>query len=137
MSNYVLNIGSAIVDALGGVPSAQPAMVAGYWANRQFWLEEFRHLIGISEDYERRSERMKSAHDRYTREHGGPFNLDEFGRPFQSANATTSIADRKRIIGAVRSSLMDLADRAFDLKITSRYDYDGFIEELKSVTNPS
>jgi hypothetical protein len=123
------------VDALDGVQSAQPAMVAGYWANIQFWLEEFRHLVTTSQTYEGRLERMKSAHHRYTIAHGGPFNIDEFGQPFQSATSTTSAADRKRIIGAARSSLLCVADRALNLKIISLAEYDSFMEKLKSLAN--
>lgn len=134
MSKYVLNIGSAIVDALDGVKSAQPAMVAGYWANIPFWLEEFHHLIVASQTYESRLERMRLAHHRYTQQHGGPFNLDEFGEPFQSAIATTSAADRKRIIGAVRSALESVADRALNLKIIPLSEYDRFMESLTTIT---
>lgn len=108
-------------------------MVAGYWANIDFWLEEFRHFVRITDGYEQRSENMKSSYDHYCQKHGGPHNLDEFGQPQQSATATTSGPERKRIVGAVRSSLMHVADRALNLRIITNSQYDDFIEQLKAV----
>ncbi len=133
MSKYLINVGSSIVAALDGVSSAQPAMVAGYWANIDFWLEEFRHFVRITDGYKQRSENMKVSHDRYCQKHGGPHNRNEFGQPHQSAMATTSDPERKRIVGAVRSSLMHVADRALNLRIITNSQYDEFIEQLKAV----
>lgn len=133
MSQYVKNIGSSILGAIDSVPSAQPAQVAGYWANIDFWLVQFRHLLAISAGYDHRLDQMKSAHDRYLHQHGGPHNRDEFGQPMQAATSTTSAAERKRIVGAVRTSLTRVADRALDLSIITITKYDDFIERLKAL----
>ena len=130
MSNYVLNIGSAIIKALEGVPRAQPALVAGYWENIDFWLGELAHLIAVSDGYDDRLSVMKLAHDGYLRG-SAPHNQDDFGIPFQSAVSTTSNAERKRMISSARASLRQVADRALDLCLISVAEYNGFIERLR------
>lgn len=132
MSKYIINIGSSIVNALDGVPSSQPALVAGYWTNRDFWLSEFRHLAAVVEGYEHRLEIMHSAHDHYLLEHGGPFNRDEYGRPYQEVTPTSS-GERQRILGAARTSLRELADRALNLRIIAVSEYDEFINQLRAI----
>lgn len=116
MSQYLINVGSSIVAALDGVTSAQPAMVAGYWANIGFWLEEFRHFVRTTDGDKQRSENMKSSYDHYCQKHGGPHNRDEFGQLFQSAKATTTGAER-----------------SLNLRIITISQYDEFIEQLKAV----
>ena len=133
MSKYVDRVAKTIVDGLAGVPKAQPAMVAGYWANRQFWLDEFSHLVRIANDYPLRVERMQAAHDRYAAQHGGTHNRDEFGEPFQVIGRTTTKGERKRSIGEARNSLQALADRVLNLKIADLDQYEDFVDCLRNI----
>ena len=59
MSKYSINLASALYTALAGVPSAQPAAVAGYWANREFFYEEFQHFLAVAKEYDDRRITMK------------------------------------------------------------------------------
>ena len=131
MSRYSNNIAEALINALSTVPSAQPAQVAGYWANRSFFLDEFRHCLHVAKGYDDRVERMRAAYDQYIREHGGPHHLDEFGDPIQEIARTTSAPERRKTIGDVRSALKAVAERALNLKIATISEYDDFIEQLK------
>lgn len=131
MSRYSHDVGSALIQALSNVPSTQPAQLAGYWANRDFFLAEFRHYLAVVDGYDQRVVRMKAAHDHYLRNYGGPHNRDEFGTPRQALAATTSTSERRKMASAVRTSLKKLADRALDLKIASDEEYDAFLDRIK------
>lgn len=133
MSKYIINVGSAIVAALEGISATQPAIVAGFWANREFWFQELQHLRHIHNEYEQRLETMTAAHDRYANAHEGVHNRDEFGIPMQSPQKTTTGGERQRIVGNVHSALVKLADRALDLKITHGREYDSFVEKLRNL----
>jgi hypothetical protein len=130
MSRYITEISTAIVHALASVPSAQPAQVAGYWENREFWLSEFEHLRTVIDGYESRLARMQTAFERHIQAHGGPHNRDEFGVPRQHPVKTTN-SNLKFSASEARSTLKRLADRALDLKITSYDEYDRFIASLR------
>lgn len=80
MSKYIYNLGACIERALSGAPQAQPALVAGYWANREFWLAEFAHLLTVIEGYDSRLNQMKIAYDQFVAKHG-EHNRDEYGNP--------------------------------------------------------
>lgn len=136
MSRYIANIGLSIEKALSQVPSAQPMQVAGYWANREFWLDEFRHLLDVIENYGERLKHMMSAAQAYAERHVGPHNLDEFGTPMQEVRDTSSDSNRRAVASGARSSLKYLADRALDLQIATDQEYDSFVAQL-SINNRS
>lgn len=91
MSKYIYNLSTSLERALSGVPRAQPAQVAGYWANREFWLEEFEHLLSVIDGFDERLRRMRTAYNRHSR-HEGEHNRDEFGNPRQRVGDPTSPA---------------------------------------------
>ena len=122
-----------MTDALASVPAGQPAQVAGYWANRGFWLAEFRHLVSVALAYEERVQQMARGFQDYVRERGGPHNQDDCGGEYQTIRYTTTLGQRKDCIGQARLSLKRLADRAFDLRITNAQQYDDFLNQLKQV----
>lgn len=134
MSLYIDNLSSALVDALAQIPTAQPSQIAAYWANRGFWIAEFRHLLDIIHGYDDRLSRMQHAQDGYIRAHGGPHNLDEFGNPIQQARDTTNPSSRRYAASEARTALKKLADRALDLDIASSQEYDRFVSAL-CITN--
>ena len=134
MSLYVRNLSKALVDALARVPSAQPSQVAGYWANRGFWMKEFSHLLDVMDGYDERFARMQLAQDSYVQTHGGPHNRDEFGNPKQQVRDTTNPSSRRFAASEARTALKALADRAMDLHIATSKEYDDFVSELR-ITN--
>lgn len=132
MSRYINRIGDAIENALSQVPSAQPSQVAGYWANRDFWLCEFQHLLDTIDGYDQRLAKMKTPQDLYVAEHGGrEHNRDEFGEPYQHVRDTTKSSTRRSAASNARTVLKALADRALDLGIASTIDYDAFNKRLR------
>ena len=131
MSKYIYNLGASIERALSGVPEAQPAQVAGYWANRDFWLSEFEHLPDVIDGFDKRLTRMKIAYDWYTKNHGGEHNRDEFGTPRQRVYDPTSDSQRRADASGARTSLKQLADRAIDLRIAKPSEYDAFVTRLR------
>lgn len=131
MSQYSHNLAEAIIRALENVPSAQPAQVAGYWANRAFFLQEFGHYLQVANGYDERVKRMRVAYERYVQEHGGPHNVDEFGTPMQQIVKTSSAAERRKMGSEVRTALKQLAERALNLKIATIAEYDEFLAGLK------
>jgi hypothetical protein len=134
MSLYVRNLSRALVDALARVPSAQPSQVAGYWANRTFWVQELSHLLDVMDGYDERLAQMKRAQDAYVQSHGGPHNRDEFGNPKQQVRDTTNPSSRRFAASEARTALKALADRAIDLHIATSKEYDDFVSELR-ITN--
>lgn len=132
MSQYVRNIGSSIVTALASVPSAQPAQVAGYWANSDFWLSELQHLMDVNNGYESRLDRMKAAHDAFMGSDRPP-NRDINGTPRQTVVPTSRSSERKNVVGAARASIQALADRALDLRIIDKPSYFAFLDQLREV----
>jgi len=131
MSQYLSNLSDAIFKALSRVPSAQPSQVAGYWANRDFWLAEFHHLLDAIEGYDSRLQRMMHAQDTYIQKFGGDFNRDEFGTPRQQVRDTTNSASRRSAASNARTALKAMADRALDLRIAAQPDYDSFVHALR------
>jgi hypothetical protein len=131
MSLYADHLSTALVNALSRVPKAQPSQIAGYWANRQFWLEEFAHLLDVVDGYEARLGKMQRAQDEYVARHGGPHNRDEFGNPIQKVRDTTNPSSRRFAASEARTALKALADRAIDLRIASTKDYDDFVAALR------
>ena len=131
LSKYSINLGSAIYTALAGVPSAQPAAVAGYWANREFFYNEFQHFLSVAKEYDTRRATMKAAYDKYIAAHGGPHNRSEFGEPRGAITATTDKSWRRKAASDIRSALMALADRALNLKIATDAEYDSYTSKLK------
>ncbi|MEM6655359.1 MAG: hypothetical protein AAF596_06110 [Planctomycetota bacterium] len=131
MSRYIGNLGASLEKGLAGVPRAQPEQVAGYWANRDFWLAEFDHLIAVVAGHDERLRRMREAHDRRVGP-GGGHNRDEFGAPCQQITDTTSKQQRKHAVRDARNALRALADRAFDLRLASREEFDDFVEHLRT-----
>jgi hypothetical protein len=134
MSLYVRNLSRALVDALARVPSAQPSQVAGYWANRGFWIKEFSHLLDVMDGYEDRLAQMQRAQDAYIQTHGGPHNRDEFGNPKRQVRDTTNPSSRRFAASEARTALKALADRAMDLHIATSKEYDVFLSDLR-ITN--
>lgn len=134
MSRYVGNLSKAMVDALARVPSAQPSQVAGYWANRGFWIKEFFHLLDVIDGYDERLAQMKGAQDAYVLRHGGLHNRDEFGNPKQQVRDTTNPSSRRFAASESRAALKALADRAMDLQIATSSEYDEFLTNLR-ITN--
>ena len=135
MSNYIYNLGVSIERALAGIPRAQPAQVAGYWANRDFWLAEFDHFRDVLHGFDDRLARMRDAYDRYAQNNGGEHNADEFGTPRQRIVELSSSSQRKKDASGARSALKTLADRALDLKIATSEEYDTYVRHLR-VTPP-
>jgi hypothetical protein len=131
MSLYVRNLSRALVDALARVPSAQPSQVAGYWANRYFWIEEFSHLLDVIDGYDNRLAQMQRAQDAYVQTHGGPHNRDEFGYPKQQVRDTTNPTSRRFAASEARTALKALADRAMDLHIATSKEYEDFLSDLR------
>ncbi len=131
MSRYVDNLSKAVVSALSRVPTAQPSQLAGYWANRQFWLDEFAHLLDVMDGYDTRLASMQRAQDEYVARHGGPHNRDEFGNVIQKARDTTNPSSRRFAASEARTALKALADRAMDLRIASAKEYDEFVAALR------
>ena len=134
MSLYVRNLSRALVDALSRIPTAQPSQIAGYWANRGFWIAEFAHLLDVMDGYDDRLARMQLAQDAYIEKHGGPHNRYEFGNPKQQVRDTTNSSSRRFAVSEARTALKALADRAMDLHIASTKEYDSFISDLR-ITN--
>ena len=134
MSLYVRNLGRALVDAMSRVPSAQPSQIAGYWANRRFWLDEFAHLLDVMDGYDTRLGQMQHAQDAYVAKHGKPHNRDESGTPKQQVRDTTNPSSRRFAASEARTALKALADRAMDLHIATTTEYDEFVVALR-ITN--
>lgn len=131
MSLYIRNLSRAIEDALSRIPTAQPSQIAGYWANRRFWIAEFNHLLDVIEGFDERLAKMQIAQDVYVQNHGGPQNRDEFGNPRQQVRDTTNPSSRRFAASEARTALKALADRALDLHIASRSEYDTFVAHLR------
>ena len=134
MSLYVRNLSKALVDALARVPRAQPSQVAGYWANRGFWIKEFSHLLDVMDGYDERLAQMQRAQDAYVQAYGGPHNRDEFGNPKQQVRDTTNPSSRRFAASEARMALKALADRVMDLQIATSNEYDEFLTDLR-ITN--
>lgn len=134
MSLYVRNLSKALVDALARVPSTQPSQVAGYWANRGFWIKEFFHLLDVMDGYDDRLAQMQRAQDAYLQTHDGPHNHDEFGNPKQQVRDTTNPSSRRFAASEARTVLKALADRALDLHIATSREYNEFLSDLR-ITN--
>lgn len=128
-----MTVGQAIVAALQNVSATQPAMVAGYWANKDFWLRELRHLAAIIDGYEARLHNFRIAHDQYANENGGPYNYDGANSPHQEPRDTSSSGKRHRVLGNARTAVQNLAERALDLSLISIAEYDAFISEVNSI----
>ena len=133
LSKYALNLAAALTDALEGVPRAQPAQVAGYWANRDFWLAEFKHLTKVCLEYDARVESMARAYQAWIKKHGGPHGFDSYGGEYQTVRYTTTKGERKNLVGESRAAIKALADRALDLGITTDSEYDAFLEQLRGI----
>lgn len=132
LSRYLTNLGRALADALSSVPTAQPAQVAGYWENRDFWIAEFQHLLEALDGYDARLLRMRAAYDQYTSRHGGEHNRDEFRLPRQRVGGGSSGPGRRLATASLaRTALKDLAERTLDLRIASRPDNDQFVSQLR------
>lgn len=131
MSKYSINLANSLCAALAGVPSAQPAAVAGYWANREFFYEEFQHFLAVAKEYDHRRSAMKVAYDKYIAINGGPHNRSEFGEPRNEIVSTTDKSWRRNAASDIRSALVLLADRALNLKIASDAEYDEYMSRLK------
>ena len=131
MSNYTYNLGVSIERALSGVPKAQPALVAGYWSNRDFWLDEFSHLLFVIDDFDERLAKMEAAYDVHSQRVGGEHNRDEYGNPRQSVRDPTSSKQRREDASGARSALKKLADRALDLDVSTSDEYDAFLKRLR------
>ena len=134
MSLYARNLSGALVDALARIPTAQPSQIAGYWANRTFWIKEFMHLLDVVDGYDDRLARMKHAQDEYVQRHGGPHNSDQFGNPRQQVRDTTNPSSRRFAASEARTALKALADRAMDLSIATSKEYADFLSNLR-ITN--
>jgi hypothetical protein len=131
MSQYIYNLGACIERALSGVPRAQPAQIAGYWANRDFWLAEFEHLLAVIDGFDARLEPMRIAYEEHSQRLGGEHNADEFGVPRQRVSDPTSPQQRRQDAAGARSALKKLADRSLDLKIADANEYDAFVIRLR------
>ncbi len=119
------------MTALAGVPTAQPAAVAGYWANRSFFYAEFQHFLNVAREYDVRRATMRAAYDDYIALNGEPHNRSEFGNPRGEIVWTTEKSWRRRIASEIRSAMVLLADRALNLKVATDGEYDEFITGLK------
>ena len=131
MSRYIRNLADALETALAGVPRADAAKVCGYWANRDFWLAEFDHLVRVIDGFDGRLAKMTTAHDDRARADGRSLKRDELGLVSRTVSDTTSPRSRREWAGGARAALKRLADRARDVGAASRGDYDGFVRGLR------
>jgi hypothetical protein len=131
MSHYIYNLGASIERALAQVPTAQPAQIVGYWAVRDFWIEEFNHLLQVIDGYEARLDRMESAYEAYLEKGGKEHYVDHFGNLKQTIRDTTSAPQRRQVAGEARSALKALAERSLTLGIASPTEYQTFVDRLR------
>ena len=131
MSKYIYNLSASLERALAGVPTAPPGQVAGYWANRDFWLSEFDHLLSVIAGFEGRLQRMDLAYDWYVRNHPAKESRDEFGTVGQRPKDPTSGSQRRGDASDARTALKVLADRSLDLNIAKPDEYEAFIRRLR------
>lgn len=124
MSRYVATLGEAFARTIERVAQAQPAQFAGYWANMEFWLAELEHLGMIANGYEQRIAGMRASYARYLEQYGGPHNRDEFGYPYQGVEATTSRADRKRLLARARQAISSVVERALAMGLIEFPEHD-------------
>jgi hypothetical protein len=130
MSKYISDVSDLFCGVLQRAACAQPAQFAGYWANIDFWIAEYEHLIGIAAGYDKRWNAMKSAFDQYVALHGGPRNLDEGGTPYQAITKTNS-SKRREAVWAAKEALERLVERAHQLGMIEYPQRDEFIERIK------
>ena len=131
MSKYAIQLGDALIAALKSVPSAHASQLSAYWANREFFASEFHHFVSVLDDYENRIGIMKAAHEKYCQIHGTTKKY-EWALQNQGISETTSNAERKRMIGDVRSWLVELAERSLNERISNNEEYDSFMRKLKT-----
>ena len=131
MSQYIIAQGKTLSEVFERAASAQPAQFCGYWANIDFWLSELEHFVSITNGYEGRVRIMRDAYDRYIAAEGGSHNLDEFGVPYQGVWETTTVGDRRRIVGRARSAFVRVAQRGVELGLIDWDGYADLIQRLK------
>jgi len=131
MSNYIYNLGASIERALAGVPTVSAAVVAGYWSNREFWLDEFAHLISVIDGFDERLERMEFAFDTYSSQHDADANENVYGIPTNRVLDPTSPSQRRQDASGARSALKNLAEKALNLKIATSEEYDAFVRRIR------
>ena len=129
MSNYIYNLGASIERALAGVPTVQSAVIAGYWANREFWLDEFAHLVSVIDGFDERLARMESAFDANTENDEPDENL--YGTPTHRVRDPTSPRQRREDASGARKALKTLAERSLNLEIATADEYDAFIQRIR------
>lgn len=74
---------------------AEPAQVAGKWVNREFWHDEFAHLLNVIDGFDERLQRMKSVYEQHSRRVGDEYDRDEFGNPHRRISDPTSPKQRR------------------------------------------
>ena len=132
MSRYIVNIGKELCFVLKNACSSQPEQFAGYCANLDFWMCEFRHLKEISDSYETRLIRMTEARNGYL-EAGNtrPQNLDDCSEPYQRPRRTTQDGERHRVVEEAMNHLLRFCERGLDLGTIHIEDYDNAVRELE------
>jgi hypothetical protein len=131
MSKYIADICETVAGVLDRATRAQPEQFAGYWANVEFWISEYEHVVDVAAGYEDRFQSMKAARDQYIQLHGGPHNLDDSGHPYYSFRPSKR-SDRLDSIGAVQRALERFVERAQQLGIIGFEDSDRVMERIVS-----
>ncbi len=131
MSRYLTNIGNELCFVLQQACKAQPEQFAGYCANLDFWVAEYRHLKSIIEGYETRLCRMQDARDAYLAAgNTRPQNFDDYGNAYQHPRQTSKQTDRNQILESAREHMLQFCDRGLQLGTISTDDYDTITREL-------
>ena len=130
MSKYISNISEILAGVLDRATRAQPEQFAGYWANIDFWIAEYEHLVAIAAGYDQRINAMKAAYDQHIREHGGPHNFDDCGKPYQRVKPSKR-GDRKEAVRAVKEALDRVVERAHRMGMIDFDERDRLSERVK------
>jgi hypothetical protein len=115
MSRYLVQIGESLATVLEGALRAQPEHFAGYFANLDFWIAEFRHLRAGVDGFDQRFLQMKEASAEYLTAHGGRHNRDDACVPYQEVTKTTKKHDRNAVAARCKTALERWVERAFQL----------------------
>lgn len=130
MSHYLISIGESLAIVLERAAKAQPEQFAGYVANIDFWFDEYRHLVSVSDGYTARRQEMQTAYSAYAATHGGPSNLDDTCAPYQGIVPTSSPHDRHEILNRNRDALARIVRRALSLELIDYPRHDELLESI-------
>ncbi len=134
MSRYLIEIGESLAKVLENALSSQPEQLAGYFANVDFWIGEYRHLVSVSVGFEVRFKLMSQARHDYLATRGGAHNLDDCGEPYQGVVKTTSQQDRNAILVRCRTAVERLIERALRYRLIDIERHDDLLAQISRRT---